>query len=379
MIAYVQEAIDSLSQDYDVHVRSFMWMQGESDAASKNTAENYAGAEKAFVARVREEFASYATRSANGIRVPGSGIIFINSGIASNDEKLSVSAGGPNDWIYASEVNAGKISNSQWLCSVLGAETNDPLDRGPLKGYTFGVGKPSIVNPDQSNVIPYSIYIDTYHFLSKAAAYENGLEDYGNESDNKDRAHYSVSSMLALGEFYASCLKFMANQHDVVLVTPKTEYTVTYDANGGTVTPGSVTVEEGDFVTLPTPTREGYTFKGWSDGTTTYAAGANYTVDGNVTLTAQWEVAAPVAYKVTVSSNVSGVTGVSDKNTAYAGDTITITLTRNGFQTSGLTVKVTCSDGTTQTVSFDSWQYNQEKTVAFTMPAGDVTITISQN
>lgn len=331
MIAYVQEAIDSLSKDYDVHVRSFMWMQGESDAASKNSAENYAGAEKALVSRVREKFAAYATRSANGIRVPGSGIIFINSGIASNDGKLPVSAGGPNDWIYASEVNAGKISNSQWLCSVLGAETNNPLDRGPLKGYTFGVGKPSIVNPDQSNVIPYSIYIDTHHFLSKAAAYANGLEDYGNASDNADWAHYSVSSMLALGEFYASCLQFMEQQHDVVLVTPKTEYTVTYDANGGSVSPGSQTVEAGDFVTLPTPTREGYTFKGWSDGTTTYAAGANYTIDGNVTLTAQWQ---RIQYTVTYDANGGSVSPTNA--TVDAGGSVALpTPTRNSYSFDG--------------------------------------------
>ena len=374
MIAYVQEAIDSLSKDYDVHVRSFMWMQGESDAASKNSAENYAGAEKALVARVREEFASYATRSANGIRVPGSGIIFINSGIASNDEKLSVSAGGPNDWIYASEVNAGKISNSQWLCSVLGAETNDPLDRGPLKGYTFGIGKPSIVNPDQSNVIPYSIYIDTYHFLSKAAAYENGLEDYGNESDNADWAHYSVSSMLALGEFYASCLQFMEQQHDVVLVTPKTEYTVTYDANGGTVTPGSVTVEEGDFVTLPTPTREGYTFKGWSDGTNTYDAGANYTVDGKVTLTAQWE---KTKYTITVANNASNyctITGIQTGDQACEGDTITFTLTA----TSRRYFTVTDSNGNTL---YAKTRLNRNSTAIIELPmqANDVTVTITSS
>lgn len=378
MIAYIQEAIDSLSKDYDVHVRSFMWMQGESDAASKNAAENYAGAEKALVSRVREEFAAYTTRSANGIRVPGSGIIFINSGIASNDEKLPVSAGGPNDWIYASEVNAGKISNSQWLCSVLGAETNDPLDRGPLKGYTFGIGRPSIVNPDQSNVIPYSIYIDTYHFLSKAAAYANGLEDYGNASDNADWAHYSVSSMLALGEFYASCLQFMDQQHDVVLVTPKTEYTVTYDANGGTVTLGSETVEAGDFVTLPTPTREGYTFKGWSDGTATYAAGANYTVDGNVTLTAQWE-ALPVAYNVSVVNNLSNKNvsySVKNGTTAYEGDTVTIELTYSGSFMSSQNYTVKSSDGTTLASGRFGWG-TTSKTVEFTMPAGDVTITIS--
>jgi uncharacterized repeat protein (TIGR02543 family) len=41
-------------------------------------------------------------------------------------------------------------------------------------------------------------------------------------------------------------------------------YTVTFDANGGTVTPASGTTgEDGTLSSLPTPTRTGYTFDGW--------------------------------------------------------------------------------------------------------------------
>lgn len=47
--------------------------------------------------------------------------------------------------------------------------------------------------------------------------------------------------------------------------TPHPTYTVTFDANGGTVSPtDAVTEEDGKLTVLPTPTREGrYTFKGW--------------------------------------------------------------------------------------------------------------------
>ena len=41
-------------------------------------------------------------------------------------------------------------------------------------------------------------------------------------------------------------------------------YTVTFNPNGGTVSPPSVTVTSGQTIgTLPTPTRSGYTFDGW--------------------------------------------------------------------------------------------------------------------
>ena len=70
-------------------------------------------------------------------------------------------------------------------------------------------------------------------------------------------------------------------------------YTVIYNANGGSVSPSSVTVNSGESVNLPAPTRNGYTFKGWytasSGGTNVGNAGASYTPKGDITLYAQWE------------------------------------------------------------------------------------------
>ena len=70
-----------------------------------------------------------------------------------------------------------------------------------------------------------------------------------------------------------------------------TTFTVTYDCNGGTSgCPENVTgITAGTSITLAAaPTKTDYTFDGWNDGSTTYEAGANYTVSGNVTFTAQW-------------------------------------------------------------------------------------------
>lgn len=74
-------------------------------------------------------------------------------------------------------------------------------------------------------------------------------------------------------------------------------YTVTYvlgaDATGAT--PTETTKYEGEKFTLASKgdiTKTGFVFKGWNDGTTTYDAGALYTMPAaNVTLTAQWEAA----------------------------------------------------------------------------------------
>ena len=78
-----------------------------------------------------------------------------------------------------------------------------------------------------------------------------------------------------------------------VPATPST-YTVTYDANGGTCGTASEKFS-GTPLTLPTPTRDGYTFTGWFDAATggkpIGAAGDPYIPTGNITLYAQWTIA----------------------------------------------------------------------------------------
>lgn len=96
--------------------------------------------------------------------------------------------------------------------------------------------------------------------------------------------------------------------------TPVTQYTVTYNYNDDGATANStVTVDENSSVTLPTPTREGYTFNGWSDGTGTYQAGASYTVTSDVTFTAQWtEVVADVEISDSLAFNSTTVSAGAD-------------------------------------------------------------------
>lgn len=71
-----------------------------------------------------------------------------------------------------------------------------------------------------------------------------------------------------------------------------TKYVVTYDADGGVgeVCASQYYVADGFTVCAQTPTKEGYSFEGWNDGSTTYAAGAAYTLTQATTFTAQWGV-----------------------------------------------------------------------------------------
>jgi len=69
-----------------------------------------------------------------------------------------------------------------------------------------------------------------------------------------------------------------------------TTYTLTLNPNGGLVTPPSVAQAQGTTYTLPTPTRAGYEFKGWTLLGNGSLSGSTYTFGaGNATVTAHWE------------------------------------------------------------------------------------------
>ena len=110
------------------------------------------------------------------------------------------------------------------------------------------------------------------------------------------------------------------------------QYAVTYNANGGSGSPGNQTKTYGQTLKLSTavPTRSGYRFTGWrgSDGTN-YAAGANYTGNAALTLTAQWQV---ITYSVTFNAN--GGSGAPSAQTKTHGTTLKLSNTvptRSGY------------------------------------------------
>ncbi len=71
--------------------------------------------------------------------------------------------------------------------------------------------------------------------------------------------------------------------------TAKT-YTVTYDANGGTVTPATQTVTyDAKPNAFATPTRTGYVFQGWKYDNKTVSANEPWKTAENVTLVADWQ------------------------------------------------------------------------------------------
>ena len=115
--------------------------------------------------------------------------------------------------------------------------------------------------------------------------------------------------------------------------TEDNQVTLTLKYNDGVTADSEYTVADNKQVTLPIPTRSGYDFRYWSNGSATYNGGATYTVTDDVTLTAQWSAksqggsfsgSSSTTYSPTLDVSDGGTIRVSPR-TPEAGDEVTIT------------------------------------------------------
>lgn len=218
---------------------------------------------------------------------------------------------------------------------------------------------------------------DTYtKQVVSGGTFSTEVQDYLANSIRYEVAHQT-------GNFsYAKTLgdaQTLAQQGDTIAdLTATADNTVilTLDYNDGDATADSkYTVKSGTNITLPAPTRAGYTFKGWSDGANIYNAGASYKVTDDATLTAVWSANAtpaptPEQFDVAVADVQNGAVELSAK-TAKEGQKVTVTVTPDlGWELAQLTVADVDGDALELTENADG-------TYSFTMPAGDVTVHAS--
>ncbi len=157
------------------------------------------------------------------------------------------------------------------------------------------------------------------------------------------------------------------------------QYTVTLNANGGSVSPTSITVTYAStYSSLPTPTRTGYTFAGWytvASGGTKVTASTKVTTAANHTLYAHWTAN---TYTVTLNANGGSVSPTSITVTYASTYSSLPTPTRTGYTFAGWYTaasggtKVTASTKVTATANhtlYAHWTANQY-TVTFDASGG---------
>ncbi|MCR5530334.1 MAG: InlB B-repeat-containing protein [Lachnospiraceae bacterium] len=154
-------------------------------------------------------------------------------------------------------------------------------------------------------------------------------------------------------------VKFSGNT-TLYAVWKTTEYTIVYDANGGTNPPANQTKLHGTDLTLTTskPSRTGYSFQGWatsSSGAVVYASGATYSSNQTIRLYAVWKVD---TYDVIYDVN-GGLEQIANQTKEYGVDlTLSSTIpTRTGYAFQGWS---TSSNGSVIYNAGDTYSYNSK-------------------
>lgn len=166
---------------------------------------------------------------------------------------------------------------------------------------------------------------------------------------------WSTSSTATSPTYYAGgsyTANASATLYAVWSYNAPTVYTISFNANGGSGAPGSVTKTHGVTLYLPStePTRTNYDFLGWSTSSTattpTYYAGGSFTRNANTTLYAVWEYA-PATYRVYYNAN--GGSGAPSSQIKTYGVSLTLSSvipTRSGYDFIGWSTSSTATSAT---------------------------------
>ena len=173
----------------------------------------------------------------------------------------------------------------------------------------------------------------------------------------------------------------VSNSTTINLSFKTNSYTISYSLNGGSITGENrtYTVETNSF-TLPTPTKNGYTFTGWT-GTGLSSATKTVTISkgstGNKSYTANWT---PTNYTISYNTNGGSISG---QKTSYNIETDSFTLptpsktgyTFTGWTGTGLssaTKTVTISKGNTGNKSYTANWTPINYTISYNANGGSI-------
>lgn len=184
-IGLVGEALNEISNMPDVgeiNIRSFMWMQGESDSMVKEWADQYGDLQNILVNKMRSAFESQDVDGQIG---------FVDGAIAAYDSRTydnpitGIQGQSYNSWIYSDTVNTHKANNAS-LWYVPEATSKNVINKTSPGLYTN--------TSTASNKLSDSIWIDTSTCKSKLVN--------NNENGEYDGAHYCGDSMLKIGQWF---------------------------------------------------------------------------------------------------------------------------------------------------------------------------------
>ena len=260
---------------------------------------------------------------------------------------------------------------------------------------------------------------DTKNYTHAGWATSSG----GSKAYSRGEATGALSESLSLYPYFSTSTTrgyvTLATNNFTKTTTVDSSYTVTYNANGGSCSKESATATKtrrytadgwttasgstakaysdgariqvtsnrtlypcftqqvsGGSVVLPTPSRTGYTFEGWSTSsasTSGYAAGTPYTPTRDLTLYAIWSI-----NQYTITINYPGYGTVKNGDTTISsGDKVDYgtVLTLNPISPTGYTTTVSSS---TSSISNNQITVNGNETITFTRTGNTYTVEYKQ-
>ena len=183
---------------------------------------------------------------------------------------------------------------------------------------------------------------------SGAPSTQTGSTNYTISSTVPIRSGYtflgwSTSSNATTSTYEAGDTVAISANLTLYAVWKANTYTITYNANGGSGAPSSQTKTHGTNLTLSStkPTRDGYTFLGWSTSSSatsaTYQPGSSFSLNENATLYAVWKKDRELS-SISIAKNPTNAT-------YYIGDRF--------LDITGMEINLIYSDGSTEIVTND--------------------------
>lgn len=110
------------------------------------------------------------------------------------------------------------------------------------------------------------------------------------------------------------------------------EYAIILNANGGNVQSTSLVVQYNHAYTIPTPTKNGYTFLGWYQGTSKFPQTGTWRNLESITLEAKWEI---IVYSITYELNGGILSGTNPTSFTIETDFVLISPIKDGYTFQG--------------------------------------------
>ena len=283
-------------------------------------------------------------------------------------------------WYTAANGGGTKVGSSLTLetPSVTGAATYYAYVTRAVNRYTFTFNANGGSTPSSSSITKnYNEAIGTLPTCSRAAdnTYTYTFAGWFDTSATSGGTQLTTTTKVTSNKtWYARWTATYKN------------YTVTWNGNGGTPSKSSSSFHYNDALgTLPTATRTGYTFKGWSTSASGSVNVSTTTkVTGNVTYYAVWQIN---SYTLTVTAGTGGT--VSGGGTYNYGATVTLKATpsagyhfvkwSDGNTNASRTVTVTGNATYTATFKQDPYLNLDKTSLTFGAAGGTQTVKVTSN